>query len=59
MIEKIINIVVEMVHYSDEFPNVNFPTFLREKLEQDYHKMAEIFSKTKGMTLEHFIILHK
>lgn len=59
MIEKIINIVVEMVHYSDEFPNVNFSTFLSEKLQQDYHKMAEIFSKTKGITLEHFIILHK
>jgi YesN/AraC family two-component response regulator len=59
LIEKIINIIVEMVHYSDEFPNVNFSTFLSEKMEQDYHKMAELFSKTKGMTIEHFIILHK
>jgi AraC-like DNA-binding protein len=25
----------------------------------DYHKMAEVFSKTKGMTIEHFIIIHK
>jgi AraC-like DNA-binding protein len=25
----------------------------------DYHKMAEIFSKTKGVTIEHFILLHK
>ena len=59
LIEKIINIVVEMVHYSDEVPKVNFSTFLSEKLKQDYHKMAEIFSKNKGITLEHFIILHK
>ncbi len=59
LIEKIINIIVEMVHYSDEYPNVNFSTFLSEKMHQDYHKMAEIFSKTKGISIEHFIILHK
>lgn len=59
LIEKMINIIVEMVHYSDELPNVNFSTFLSEKMKQDYHKMAELFSKTKGVTVEHFIILHK
>lgn len=59
LIEKIINVVVEMVHYSDELPNVNFSTLLSEKLQQDYHKMAELFSRTKGVTVEHFIILHK
>ncbi len=59
MIEKIINIIIEMVHYPDELPKVNFSTFLSQKMEQDYHKMAEIFSKTKGVTIEHFIILHK
>lgn len=59
LIEKIINIVVEMVHYSDDLPEVNFSTYLQDKMGQDYHKMSEIFSKTKGITIEHFIILHK
>jgi len=59
LIEKIINIIVEMVHYSDELPKVNFSTFLSEKLNQDYYKLADIFSKTKGTTIEHFIQLHK
>lgn len=59
LIEKIINIVVEMVHYTDELPQVNFSEFLSEKLDQDYHKLAEVFSKTKGITIERFIILHK
>lgn len=59
IIEKIINIIVEMVHYSDEFPLVNFSTFLSEKMNMDYRKLSELFSKTKGMTIEHFIILHK
>lgn len=59
LVEKIINIIVEMVHYSEEVPKVNFSDFLSGKLGQDYHKLAEVFSKTKGMTIEHFIILHK
>lgn len=59
LIEGIINTIVEMVHYSDELPNVNFSVFLSEKMHLDYHKLAEIFSKTKGVTIEHFIILHK
>lgn len=59
LIEKIINVIVEMVHYSDELPKVNFSVFLSEKLGLDYHKLAEIFSKTKGITIEHFIIIHK
>lgn len=59
LIEKIINIIVEMVHYADEVPKVNFSTFLSEKLNMDYHKLSEIFSKNKGMTIEHFIKIHK
>lgn len=59
LIEKIINIIVEMVHYTNEIPQVNFSTYLSDKIGQDYHKLADIFSKTKGVTIEHFIILHK
>jgi AraC-like DNA-binding protein len=59
LIEKIINIIVEMVHYTDEIPKVNFSIFLSEKLNMDYHKLAEVFSKTKGVTIEQFIQLHK
>lgn len=59
LIEKIINTIIEMVHYTDELPTVNFSTLLSEKLDQDYHSMAELFSKTKGITIEKFIILHK
>lgn len=59
LIEKIINIIIETIHYSDELPTINFSVILSEKLEHNYHYLAEIFSKTKGITLEHFIILHK
>jgi AraC-like DNA-binding protein len=48
-----------MVHYTDELPAVNFSEFLSKEMEMDYHKLAEVFSKTKGITIERFIILHK
>jgi AraC-like DNA-binding protein len=59
LVEKIINIIVEMVHYSDELPEVKFSAVLSRKLQQDYRKLAELFSRTKGITIEQFIILHK
>lgn len=59
LIEKIKNIIVEMVHYADEVPDIKFSVFLAEKLHKDYHTLSELFSKTKGMTIEHFIIFHK
>lgn len=59
LIEKIKNIIVEMVHYADEFPEVKFSIFLSQQLHKDYHSLSELFSKTKGMTIEHFVIIHK
>jgi AraC-like DNA-binding protein len=59
LIEKIQNVIVEMVHYEDELPKVNFSDYLSEKLNHDYTYMANLFSETKGITIEHFIILHK
>jgi len=59
LIENIIILVIEKIHYTEELPKVNFSSFLSDKLQYNYHYIAEIFSKTKGITLEHFIILHK
>lgn len=59
LVEKIKNIIVEMIHYSDDLPHINFSVYLTEKLNRDYHVLSEIFSKTKGITIEHYIILHK
>jgi len=59
LIEKIQNVIVEMIHYSDELPKMNFSDYLCEKLNYDYTYLANIFSETKGITIEHFMILHK
>lgn len=59
LIERIKNVIVEMVHYADDLPKTNFSDFLSEKLNYDYTYLANIFSETQGITIEHFIINHK
>ena len=59
LIEKIKNIIVEMIHYSDEPPMLNFSDYLSEKLDYDYNYLSNLFSEVKGTTIEHFIISHK
>lgn len=58
-IEKIKNIIIEMVHYSDEPLKVNFSDYLSEKLNYDYNYISQLFSEVKGTTIEHYIISHK
>jgi len=59
LIEKIKNIIVEMVHYSDNLPKTNFSTYLSKKLNYEYNYLSNLFSEVKGITIEHFIIAHK
>lgn len=59
LIEKIKNVVVEMIHYSDDLPKTNFSDFLSKKLKYEYNYLSTLFSEVKGTTIEHFIISHK
>ncbi len=59
LIEKIKNVIVEMVHYSEEPIKVNFSDYLSEKLNHDYTYLANLFSEVQGTTIEQFIIVHK
>ena len=59
IIERIKNVIIEMIHYEDELPKVNFSDYLSEKLNYNYTYLANLFSETEGTTVEHFIIKHK
>jgi AraC-like DNA-binding protein len=48
-----------MVHYNEELPKINFSDFLSDKLHHDYTYLANIFSEVTGITIGHFIILHR
>ncbi len=59
LIEKIKNIIIEMVHHSDEVMKVNLSDFLSKKLKYDYTYMANLFSEVQGTTIAQFLISHK
>jgi len=59
LIEKIKNVIIEMVHYTDEIPKTNFSDYLVDKLKYDYTYLANLFSEVQGTTIEKFIISHK
>ncbi|MFY7732367.1 MAG: helix-turn-helix domain-containing protein [Bacteroidia bacterium] len=59
LIERIKNVIIEMVHYSDELPKTNYSDYISEKLNHDYTYLSNVFSEVKGITIQQFIIIHK
>jgi len=59
LIERIKNAIVEMIHYADELPKINFSEYISDKLKHDYTYLANLFSEVTGITIEHYIIAHK
>ena len=59
LIDKIKNVIIEMVHYSDEIPETNYSEYISKKLNYDYTYLSNIFSEVKGITIQQFIIIHK
>jgi AraC-like DNA-binding protein len=60
LVEKIKNVIVEMVHYEDELPHKEKKSvYISEKLNHDYTYLANLFSEATGVTIEHYILLHK
>ncbi len=59
LIQKIKNVIVELIHYAEEPLTVNFSVFLSGKLDYDYTYLANLFSEVQGITIEKFIITHK
>jgi AraC-like DNA-binding protein len=59
LVERIKNVIVEMIHYSEELPKMNYSDYLSEKLNHDYSYLSNVFSEVKGITIQQFIINHK
>jgi AraC-like DNA-binding protein len=59
LIEKTKNVIIQMIHHSEEMVKVNFSEYLSEKLNHDYTYLANLFSEVQGTTIEQFIIAHK
>lgn len=59
LVERIKNSIVEMIHYDDGLPQINYSVYLGEKLHHSYTYLANTFSEVAGTTIQQFIIIHK
>ena len=59
LIEKVKNVITDMIHQSEELPKVNYSDYISEKLNYDYTYLSNVFSEVKGITIQQFIIIHK
>lgn len=59
LIQKIKNVIIEAVHYSEDPPAIKLSEYLSQKLNHDYTYLANIFSEVQGTTIAHFFIAHR
>ena len=59
LIEKIKNIIVDLVYFSEQQPKINLSDYLSGKLNYDYTYLANLFSDSQNETIEHFFLNHK
>jgi len=59
LIEKIKNVIIQMIHHSHDVPLVNYSEHISKKLNYDYTYLSNIFSEVNGITIQQFIIVHK
>ncbi len=61
IIEKVKTEIISAIQqYEDEdLTKLNFTQYLSDKINKDYNYISSLFSKTEGITIEHFIILQK
>ena len=59
IIAKIKAVIIEMIHYEEELPKINYSEYISEKLGYDYTYLSNTFSEVKGITIQQFIITNK
>ena len=58
-IEKVKNLIIELVHYNDNNSKFNLSTHLSAHFSQDYNSLSHLFSEVEGRTIENFFITQK
>ncbi len=59
IIDKIKNIIMELVYNTDEQYKTNLSTYISNKLNYAYTYLANIFSENEGISIEKFYITQK
>ena len=58
-IEKIKNLIVDLVHHKNNELKVNLSDYLAENLNQDYNSLSNLFSEIENTTIEKYFISQK
>ncbi|RYZ21814.1 MAG: AraC family transcriptional regulator [Chitinophagaceae bacterium] len=59
LIEKIKNIIIKQVHYSEEEHQHNLSDILSKALHKDYSYLSSLFSEVENITIEKYLINQK
>ncbi len=59
IIEKIKNIIIELVHHQDNNTRHNLSELLSSRLHNDYNYLSNLFSEVEGTTIEKYFIAQK
>ena len=58
-IEKIKNIIIKLIHHSEDNITTNLSEFITSQIHQDYHYLSNLFSEVEGTTIEKYFIAQK
>lgn len=59
LIDKIKNVVNDIILHSIEMSKKHYADQISESLNHDYNYLSDIFSETKGISIEQYITIHK
>ncbi len=59
LIDRIINTIIEVIHYTDALPKLNFTDIISEHAGSKSESLLKIFSDVKGMSILQFIVIQK
>lgn len=59
LIARTKTVIIELIHYSEEHPKINYSEYISEKLDYNYNHLASLFSEVTGTTIVNYIIINK
>lgn len=59
LVEKIKNVIVQLVHHSTDTLSVNMSSYLADQLHYEYNYLSNLFSEAEGTTIEKYYISQK
>ena len=59
LIDKIMNTIIDVIHYSEKLPDISYKEIIHENLGDSSESILKIFSEVKGVSITQFIVDQK